>query len=82
MQLQEKKETQICYKHVIYFHYLYPKKKRKIVIWTLTIYFVFCRSIGMEDIECMDKFVKFNHTIFLFIKKIKNLDKKGKSLNT
>jgi hypothetical protein len=29
----------------------------------------------MEDIECMDKFLKFNDTIFLFIKKIKNLEK-------
>ena len=32
----------------------------------------------MEDIECMDKFVKSNHTIFLFIEKEKNLDLKKK----
>jgi hypothetical protein len=29
----------------------------------------------MEDIECMNKFLKFNNTIFLLIKKIKNLEK-------
>jgi hypothetical protein len=32
----------------------------------------------MEDIECMDKFLKFNNAIFLFIEKIKNLEKKRK----
>ena len=52
--------------------------KTKIVSWTLTINFVFYGSIGMEDTECMDKFVKFNDTIFLFIKKIKNLEKHKK----
>ena len=43
--------------------------------WTLTINFFFHGSIGMEDIECMDKFLKFNNAIFLFIEKIKNLGK-------
>ena len=53
--------------------------KQKIVSWTLTINFFFNGSIGMEDTECMDKFVKFNDTNFLFIKKIKNLESTSNS---
>ncbi len=49
--------------------------KQKIVSWTLTINFFFHGRIGMEDTECMDKALEFNDTIFLFIKKIKNLEK-------
>ena len=41
--------------------------------WRLTINFLFYWGIGMEDTECMDKFVELNNTISLFIKKIKNL---------
>jgi hypothetical protein len=48
---------------------------KKVVSRTLTINFFIHGSIGMEDIECMNKFLKFNNTIFLFIKKIKNLEK-------
>lgn len=39
----------------------------------LTINFIFKRCIWMKYAYCMDKFFKFNNIIFLFIKKIKNL---------
>ena len=45
----------------------------------LTVYFLFQRSIGMEDAESMNKFVEFNDSILLFIKKIENLKWKGTS---
>lgn len=40
---------------------------------TLTFSLLLRRCMGMEDAKSMDKFIKFNHAIFLFIKKIKNL---------
>lgn len=50
-------------------------RNQKIDSGALTIYFFFHWGVGMEYIECMDEFLKFNNTIFLFIKKIKNLEK-------
>lgn len=44
------------------------------IVCTLTINFVIHRSMGMEDAECMDKFLKFNDSIPLFIKNVKNLE--------
>lgn len=43
---------------------------------TLTITFLLHRCMGMEDAKGMDKFIKLNHPISLFIKKIKNLSTK------
>jgi len=46
----------------------------------LTINFIFKRSVWVKHTYCMDKLSKFNNRIFLFIKKIKNLQaqEKGK----
>jgi len=49
-----------------------------ITLIILTINFVFKRSIWMKDTYCMDKLIKFNNRIFLFIKKIKNLQEQEK----
>lgn len=50
------------------------KPSPKYIFLFLTVYFIFQWGIGMEDVECMYKFFELNHTIFLFIKKIKNLE--------
>lgn len=41
----------------------------------LTIYFLFYRGTRMEYIQCMDKFLKLNHSILFLIEKIKNLQR-------
>lgn len=41
-----------------------------------TIYFFIHRGVRMENTEGVDKFIKLDNTVSLFIKNIKNLEKK------
>lgn len=41
----------------------------------LTIDFILYRSTWMEDTKCMNKLFKLNNTVFLLIKKTKDLER-------